>query len=103
MGRGTTAAACGARARELRTAEAVVTGPDSRSTSAPFSKEEIALIKEAVLTPGAMVECPRCGTLLKTDTHPATEAHTPSVLWVFCETCKRNLIVRDIPTDRDSS
>ncbi len=80
-----------------------MTGPDSRSTSAPFSKDEIALIKQAILTPGAMVECPRCGTLLKTDAYPAAEAHKPKVLWVFCETCKRNLIVRDVPTDHDGS
>ncbi len=94
---------CGARAWEIRTAGDVVTGPNSRSTSAPFSKEEIALIKQAILTPDALVECPRCGTLLKTDPYLATEAHKPKVLWVFCETCKRNLIVRDLPTDRDGS
>ena len=103
MGRGARAAACGARACEIRTAEDVVTGPDSRSTSAPFSKDEIALIKQAILTPGAMVECPRCGTLLKTDAYLAAEAQKSKVLWVFCETCKRNLIVRDLPIDRDGS
>ncbi len=80
-----------------------MTGPDSRSTSAPFSKEEIADNKKAILTPGGLVDCPRCGTLLKTDAYLASEAHKPKVLWVFCETCKRTLIVRDIPTDRDSS
>ncbi len=94
---------CGARAGEIRTAEDVVTGPDSRSTTAPFSKEEIELIKQAILTPGALVECPRCGTLLKTDPYLATETDKPKVLWVFCESCKRNLIVRDLPTDRDGS
>jgi hypothetical protein len=88
---------------EMRTAEAFLTPPDQRDTSAPFSKEEIALIKQAILTPGAMVECPRCGTLLKIDTHPAMEEHKLKVLWVFCETCKRNLIVRDVPTDSAGS
>ncbi len=100
LGSGARTAAC---ACEIRTAEDIVTGPDSRSTTAPFSKEEIALIKQAILTPGAMVECPRCGTLLKTDAHLATEEHNAKVLWVFCETCKRNLIVRDLPTDREGS
>ena len=80
-----------------------MTEQDPRSTSAPFSKEEIALIKQTILTPGAMVECPRCETLLKTDPYLATEADEPKALWVFCETCKRNLIVRDLPTDRDGS
>ncbi len=80
-----------------------MTEPDPRPTSAPFSKEEIAQIKQAILTPGALVECPRCATLLKTDPYLATEKHKPKVLWVFCETCKRNLIVRDLPTDRDGS
>ena len=89
----------GARVCDVCAAEDVVTGPDARSTSAPFSKEEIATIKQAILTPGVMVECPRCGTSLKTDTHEATEAHKSKVLWLFCETCKRNLIVRDLPTE----
>jgi len=96
-------AAGGVRACEIRTAENVVTGPDSRPTSAPFSKEEIALIREEILTSGAMVECPRCGTLLKTEPYLATEADKPKVLWVFCETCKRNLIVRELLTDRGGS
>ncbi len=94
---------CGAPAYDRRTAGDVVTGPDPRSTSAPFSKEEIAKIKQAILTPGSLVECPRCGTLLKTDPYLATEVDKPKVLWVFCETCKRNLIVRDLPTDRKGS
>ncbi len=80
-----------------------MTGPDSRPTSAPFSKEEIALIKEEMSTSGATVECPRCGTLLKTEPYLTTEADKPKALWMFCETCKRNLIVRELPTDRGSS
>ncbi len=100
---GAKTAAGGARACDIRTVGDVVNEPDSRPTSAPFSKEEIALIKQAILTPGAMVECPRCGTLLKTDPYLATEADKRKVLWVFCETCKRNLIVRDLPTDRGGS
>ncbi len=32
--------------------------PDRHDTGAPFLKEEVALIRKAVLTPGARVECP---------------------------------------------
>ena len=68
---------------------------------ASFSKDEIALIKQTILTPGAMVECPRCGTLLRSDSCLATEAHMPKVLWVSCEACKCGLLIHDLPTDRD--
>ncbi len=89
--------------RGICTTEAVVTRQDQRTTSAPFSKEEITLIKRAILTPGTMVDCPRCGTLLKIDAYLATDMPGTKVLWVFCETCKRNLIVRDVSTEPESS
>lgn len=76
---------------------------DRRTTSAPFSKEEITLIKRAILTSGTMVDCPRCGTLLKIDAYLATDMPGTKVQWVFCETCKRNLIVRDVSTEPESS
>lgn len=83
--------------------EAVVTRQDQRTTSAPFSREEITLIKTAILTPGTMVDCPRCGTLLKIDAYLAADMPGAKALWVFCETCKRNLIVRDVSTEPESS
>ena len=89
--------------RGICTTEAVVTGQDPRTTSAPFSKEEITLIKSAILTPGTMVDCPRCGTLLKIDAYLAADMPGAKALWVFCETCKRNLIVRDVSTEPESS
>ncbi len=64
-------------------------------TSAPFSKAEVARIREAVLTPGAPVVCPRCESPLTLD-HPA--ATGPNVWWVHCASCQRNLIVR-APTE----
>ncbi len=89
--------------RGICTAGVVVTRPDPRSTSAPFSREEITLIKRAILTPGTMVDCPRCGVLLKIDAYSATDVPGTKALWVFCETCKRNLIVRDVSTESESS
>ncbi len=80
-----------------------MTRQDPRTTSAPFSKEEITLIKKAILSSGATVDCPRCGTLLKVDAYMATDMPGKKVLWVFCETCKRNLIVRDVSTEPESS
>lgn len=63
-------------------------------TSAPFSKAEVATIRKAVLTPGASVECPRCGSALTFEERVVDEA---SVRWLHCTTCRRNLIVRDLP------
>jgi hypothetical protein len=37
-------------------------------TSPPFSKGEVALIREAVMSPAALVECPRCGSRLAIET-----------------------------------
>ena len=89
--------------RGICTTGAVVTRQDPRTTSAPFSREEITQIKRAILTPGTMVDCPRCGTLLKIDAYLAADMPGTKALWVFCETCKRNLIVRDVSTEPESS
>ncbi len=65
-------------------------------TQPPFSKEEVALIRKAVLTPGAAVECPRCGSLLSSE-GPAAGEGTGAVVWsLHCATCRRNLIVRNL-------
>ena len=64
-------------------------------TQPPFSKEEVALIRKAVTTPGAAVECPRCGSLLTAERPVADEGTGAAVWWVHCATCKRNLIVRN--------
>jgi hypothetical protein len=73
-----------------------VTERDDHDTSAPFSKEEVAIIRKVILTPGASVECPRCGSALTLEDRVVGEA-TVAVLWVHCTTCRRNLIVRDLP------
>ncbi len=65
-------------------------------TNAPFSKEEVAIIRKAVLTPGASVECPRCGSALTLE-EPVVGKTAEAVLWVHCATCRRNLTVRDLP------
>ena len=74
-----------------------MTERDDRDTSAPFSKEEVAIIRKAVLTPGASVECPRCGSALTLDEERVVGEATVAVLWVQCATCRRSLIVRDLP------
>ncbi len=73
-----------------------MTERDDHDTSAPFSKEEVAIIRKAVLTPGASVECPRCGSTLTLEECVVGET-TVAVLRVHCTTCRRNLIVRDLP------
>ncbi len=71
-----------------------------RGTNAPFSREEISVIRKAIATPGATVDCPRCGTLLVPEGPAVTEAKT-TVLWLYCASCNRNLIVHDWPGEPD--
>ena len=68
-------------------------------THAPFSKEEVALIREAVLTPAASIECPRCGSplTLAEPTVGETARAKAAAWWLHCATCQRNLIVHDVP------
>ncbi len=71
-----------------------MTERDDRDTSAPFSKEEVAIIGKAVLTPGASVECPRCGSALTLEEPGVGET---TVRWLHCTTCRRNVIIRNLP------
>ena len=55
------------------TAYTIVTGEalteaGGHTTSPPFSKGEVALIREAVMSPAALLECPRCGSRLAIET-----------------------------------
>ncbi len=79
-----------------------MTPGDERVTNAPFSKDEIAMIRKAMSTPGATVECPRCGTLLTLEGPAGVEGKT-AVAWLYCAPCKRNLTVRDWPDAPDGS
>ncbi len=65
------------------------------NTSPPFSKEEVALIREAVMSPGARVECPRCGSPLTIET-VAGEVQAAGRR-IHCEECRRTLVVHSLP------
>ncbi len=65
-------------------------------TQPPFSKEEVALIRKAVVTPGAAVECPRCGSPLTAEGPVAGEGTGAAVCQLHCATCRRNLILRNL-------
>ena len=68
---------------------------DRRDTHPPFSKEEVALIRKAVMTPGAPMECPRCSSPLTIEI-VAREAQGDGWL-IHCADCRHNLVVRDLP------
>jgi len=71
---------------------------DARNTTPPFSKEEVAGIREAVIKVGTSVDCPRCGSPL---TFEAVTGETPgSSWWINCTECRRNLVVRDLTQRR---
>ncbi len=55
------------------------------------------------MTPGTMVDCSRCGALLKIDAYLATDVPGTKALWVFCETCKRNLMVSEVSAEPEGS
>lgn len=76
-----------------------------RDTSAPFSKAEVARIREALLTRGAVVDCPRCGSSLTFERPATSVASGPSVWWINCASCQRNLIVHAaiLPSEGDAS
>jgi len=75
----------------------MVSEGDAKNTAPPFSKEEVARIREAVTKAGATVDCPRCGSPLSIEA--ATSEAYGSSWWVHCTECGRNLVVRD-PTQR---
>jgi hypothetical protein len=65
-----------------------------------FSAEEAVQIRQAILTPGAMPTCPRCGTLLRL-LRSHEEDRTLAALQ--CESCHRRVSVPALaeyaPTD----
>ncbi len=72
-----------------------MTEQDKNNTNPPFSKEDVALIREAV-TAGRQVECPQCGSPLTAERPVAGEGTGEAVWWIHCTTCRRNLILHDL-------
>jgi transposase-like protein len=72
----------------------------AKDTTPPFSKEEVARIREAVIKVGTSVDCPRCGSPL---TFEAVTGEAPgSSWWINCTECRRNLVVLDLTQRRVS-
>jgi transposase-like protein len=72
-----------------------LTEPGRHNTNPPFSQEEVALIRVAVMSPDALVECPRCGSPLTIEA-VAGEVQGAG-WWIYCEKCRRNLVVHSLP------
>jgi hypothetical protein len=64
----------------------------TRTTSLPFSRSEIASIREGVESSREPVECPRCGCALTRERLASTAQFNG--LLVSCTICRRNLVVR---------
>jgi len=71
---------------------------NARNTTPPFSKEEVARIREAVIKVGTCVDCPRCGSPLTFEAETG-KAHG-SGWWISCTECRRSLVVRDLTQRR---
>lgn len=64
----------------------------ARSTNPPFAADEIATIREAVVSSPETVQCPRCRCPL-TRERIVSGAHVDTLL-VACIMCKRTLVIR---------
>ncbi|MFQ6046329.1 MAG: response regulator [Gemmatimonadales bacterium] len=64
---------------------------------APFSPDESARIRESIVTPGAPLACPRCGSQLHIG-EPLAAGGSIAAPWeLHCEFCMRSMIVRELP------
>ena len=79
-----------------------MTRESKRTTMAPFSREEAAIIRKSIAARDVTVDCPRCGVLLTPESSDASEMK-PAIVWLYCAACNRNLIVRDPPEGPDDS
>ena len=68
-----------------------------RPTPVHFSPDEAQRIREMIVTPGSQLECPRCGTLLRTG-EPVAGGSVAAIWELHCESCHRSMIVRDLPS-----
>lgn len=62
-----------------------------------FSPDESARIRESIVTPGASLDCPRCGNQLQIG-EPLAAGGSIAAPWELrCESCMRSMIVRQLP------
>ncbi len=62
-----------------------------RLTPVPYSLKQQAQIREQMMTPGAALLCPQCGTELRTRKVPGAGGGT----MLACDTCGRAMIAKD--------
>ncbi len=73
-----------------------------RDTLPPYSPEEAAQIRKALVTPNAPMICPRCGSHLDM-VGPVAGVGSVATLWQFrCDACRRSIMVLDVPEQRKS-
>ncbi len=73
-----------------------------RDTLRPYSPEEAAQIRKALVTPDAPMLCPRCGSHLDMG-GPVAGGGSMAIVWQFrCDACRRSIMVRDVPEHRQS-
>lgn len=70
---------------------------ENRPTGVPFAADEAAKIREAIVTPGARIVCPRCGGALTPGTPIAGGGSITAVWELRCDHCQRIVLVRDLP------
>ena len=73
-----------------------------RDTLPPYSPEEAAQIRKALVTPNAPMICPRCGSHFL-NMGPVAGGGSVAILWQFrCDACRRNVMLLDVPEQRKS-
>ncbi|MGD2135537.1 MAG: hypothetical protein PVF27_05220 [Gemmatimonadales bacterium] len=74
--------------------------PDDHRTPVTYSKEEARQIRAAVRDESTPLNCPRCGRPLTVGA-PVAGGGTMDLVWeVHCATCRRSVLVADVPPNR---
>ena len=74
-----------------------MTDPESPDTPSRFSLQETEHIQQMIVTPDALIVCPRCGGDLDMG-EPLAAGHSVATVWeVKCASCHRNAFIHDLP------
>ena len=72
------------------------TSSHDRDTPVTYSKKEVDLIRQLIVTPDTDLSCPRCHAPLESEI--IAGGGTIETVWALtCSECRRSMIVRDLP------
>ncbi|HEX9729442.1 MAG TPA: hypothetical protein VGA37_13125 [Gemmatimonadales bacterium] len=70
--------------------------PSKRTTYAPFSRDEIGVLRTSLRAMETVPPCPRCGSALVTGA-PVAGGGSMEFVWRFaCDSCERKVMMQDL-------